>query len=197
MYQQTTTAYGAPPMMPQQPMMAPAPMMAPGPMMTGGMPAPMPGAMMTGGMPVRTTTFTPFITSLFGRTVQLIDERGKFLCGGDHHAHAHHNPNHSYHQSSYWFIEKHDAFGDRVRLRNTNGKYLCHDGRSSFCSMHHHGSRNDVAWHMEQFPGFGETFVCFRSHGGHFLGCDKHGHDVHCMSNGGPHSNQRFEIRFV
>jgi len=146
---------------------------------------------------VTTTAYSSFVTSCFGRPVQLVDEHGKFLCGGDRHPHAHHNPHHSFHQSSYWYIEKHDGFSDRVRLRNTNGKYLCHEGHTSYCTMHHHASHSHVSWHMMNFPGFRESFVTFRSHGGHFLGCDRHGHDVHCHNNGGPHGNQRFEVRFV
>jgi len=195
----------------------PMPGMMPGGPMPGMMPGgPMPGAFGSNpgfrqtsttsfGAPVTppatttvtTTSYSPFVTSCFGRPVQLVDEHGKFLCGGDRHPHAHHNPNHSFHQSSYWYIEKHDGFSDRVRLRNTNGKFLCHEGHSSYCTMHHHASHSHVSWHMTNFPGFRESFVTFRSHGGHYLGCDRHGHDVHCNNNGGPHGNQRFEVRFV
>jgi hypothetical protein len=144
-----------------------------------------------------TTAFSPFIVSLFGRPVQLLDEHGKFLCGGQSNPHSHHDPNHGFSQSSYWFIEKHEAFDDRVRLRSTNGLFLCHDGHSAFCSMHHNASHHGASWHMQQFPGYGQNFFVFRSHGGHLLGCDKHDHQVHCKNNGGPHSNQKFEVRFV
>jgi len=156
------------------------------------------GGPMMGGAPsmvqqTTTTAFAPAVSTTFNRCVQLWNLHGKFLCGGDRRAHGHLNPHHGYHQSSYWWIEPHQVYSDKVRLRNTNGQYLCHEGHSKYASMHPMASSQDVAWHMEFM---GDSFV-FRSHGGHFLGCDEWGHDVHCRSDGGPHRYQRFEVRYV
>jgi len=171
----------------------------PGPMpgqMTGAMPGQMPGQM-PGAVRQTTTTYAPVVTSCFGRPVQLFNHHGKFLTGGHHRPHGHRNPHHEFSQSSYWFIEPHDGFSDKVRLRNTNGKYLCHDGFSNHCSLHHVASSFDVAWHMEMFPGWSGQNVLFRSHGGKFLSLDVHDDHVHCRSHwGGPHESQRFEIRY-
>jgi len=201
--QQTTTMqqpgmYGQPPGMYGAP-----PMMTPG--MNPGMYGQPPGVvqqtttMGMGGMVQQTTTsFAPIVTSCFGRPVQLYNHHAKFLCGGTNNPHGHHNPNHEFSQSSYWFIEPHDMFGDKVRLRSQNGLYLCHIGGSMFCSMYPVASHNDVAWHMEMFPGFGGQNVLFRSHHGHYLSLDKHDSHVHCKSHyDGPHESQRFEIRYV
>jgi len=145
-----------------------------------------------------TTSYAPIVNSCFGRPVQLFNHYSKFLCGGSSSPHGHHDPNHGYNQSSYWFIEPHEGFSDKVRLRNTNGLYLCHVGGSPFCTMHPVASVSDVAWHMDVFPGFGEQAVLFRSHGGKFLGLDKHDHNVHCNSHfSGPHESQRFEVRYL
>jgi len=190
-----------------------------GGMPMGGMPGQM-GGMPMGGMPMgatgavqqtttmvqgrgavqqTTTTFAPVVQGCFGRPVQLYNHHAKFLCGGSEHPHGHHNPNHGYNQSSYWFIEPHQGFSDKVRLRNTNGRYLCHIGGSPFCSMHPVASTEDVAWHMDSFPGFGGQNVIFRSKHSNYLSLDKHDHQVHCKSHygGGVHESQRFEIRFV
>jgi len=174
---QQTTAYGAPPI--AAPYGAPAPF---------GGPA-----------VVQTTTFAPIVTSCFGRAVQLYNHYGKFLCGGVHKPHGHHNPNHGFNQSSYWFVEKHPGFSDKVRLRNSNGKYLCHEGGSQYCSMHHSPDHNGVSWHMDMFPGFSGQNVIFRSHHGHYLGCDRHDDLAHAKQHlsGQPHESQRFEVRYV
>jgi len=156
-----------------------------------------PGFGAPGAVVQTVTTFTPYVQSLFGRPVQLMDAHGKFITGGDHHVHSHHDPNFNFAQSSYWYIEKHEAFDDRVRLRNQNGKFLCHEGGSSFVIMHHNASNHNTSWHMITFPGRAENFVCFRSNGGHFLGADRHDSNVHCSSDGGPHAHQCFEIRFI
>jgi len=154
--------------------------------------------MMTAPAMVQTTTsYAPVVNSCFGRPIQLYNHHAKFLCGGSNNPHGHHNPNHGFNQSSYWFIEPHEMFGDKVRLRNQNGMYLCHIGGSMFCSMYPVASHNDVAWHMEMYPGFSGQNVLFRSHHGHYLSLDKHGSHVHCKSHwNGPHESQRFEIRY-
>jgi len=142
-----------------------------------------------------TTTFAPAVTQTFGRAVQLWNLHGKFLCGGDHKPHGHHNPHYGYNQSSYWYIEPHEGYSDKVRLKNTNGKYLCHDGHSGYAAMHHQASHKDVAWHMDSTG----SSVVFRSHGGHYLGCDsgEYDHAVHCRNEGSAHRSQQFEVRYV
>jgi hypothetical protein len=147
---------------------------------------------MVGGIQT-TTTFAPFITQAFGRKVQLWNHHGKFLVAGDHKPHAHFDPHHGFHHSSHWYIEPHDGFSDKVRLRAVNGKYLCHEGGSKYCSMHHNPSNQEVAWHMEQHGGH----VVFRSFRGHYLGCDDLGHDVHAYNTHHAHASQKFEMRFV
>jgi hypothetical protein len=141
----------------------------------------------------------PVASSCFGIPIQLFNHHGKFLCGGIHKPHGHHNPNHGFNQSSWWYIEPFPGFTDKVRLRNMNGKYLCHEGRSQFCSMHSSPSHSGVSWHMESYPGYSGQNVMFRSHGGHFLGCDVHDDLVHCKQHflGNAHANQRFEIRYI
>jgi hypothetical protein len=138
--------------------------------------------------------YAPFITAAFGREVQLWNYHGKFLVAGDHNPHAHHDPHHGFRHSSHWLIEAHDGYSDKVRLRSKgNGKFLCHDGHSKHCSMHHNGSQREVAWHMEQRG----SHVAFRSHSGHYLGCDDYGHEVHAYAVGHVHDCQKFEMRFV
>jgi len=185
-------------------MMAP-PMMAP-PMMSGyGAPgAAVQQTTTSYGTPAMSAvggvgSYLPVVSSCFGRPVQLFNHYGKFLCGGTNNPHGHHNPNHGFSQSSFWFIEPMDGFSGMVRLRNSNGLYLCHIGGSPFCSMHPVSSVSDVAWHMEMFPNFDGQNVMFRSHGGMFLSLDKHDSGVHCKPTGffgGPHVAQRFEIRY-
>jgi len=212
-YASQTSAYGTPGMygapMPMGAPGMPPPMGAPGmygapmPMGAPGMPVAQQtttvGAGPRGGVVQQqtTTSFAPIVSSCFGRPIQLYNHHGKFLCGGKNNPHGHHNPNHGFNQSSYWFIEPHDGFSDRVRLRNTNGLYLCHVGGTMFCSMHPVASSQDVAWHMEMYPGWNGQNVLFRSYGGHYLSLDKHDSGVHCRSHwGGPHESQRFEIRY-
>jgi len=207
MVQQTTTsAYGAPPPAYNQgPFASPYATATPyGAPPYGAPPGMVQQTVTTGGAPYggvvqqqTTTSFAPVVSSCFGRPVQLFNHHGKFLCGGTHRPHGHRNPHHGFNQSSYWFIEPHEAYSDKVRLRNTNGKYLCHEGGSSFCSMHSTASYRDVAWHMDMFPGWSGQNVIFRSFGGHYLGCDKHDDGVHCKQHfsGVPHESQRFEIR--
>jgi len=187
MVQQQTTSYGGMP-----PQMAPtiSPVIAPGMGMGMGMPPPM-------AVQTTTTNYAPIVQSCFGRPVQLFNHHGKFLTGGHHNPHGHRNPHHQFNQSSFWFIEPHESFSDKVRLRNTNGKYLCHDGNSAHCSLHHHASHRDVAWHMEMFPGFTGQNVMFRSHGGRFLSLDNYDEYVHAKAFwGAPGESARFEIRY-
>jgi len=203
MVQQTTSYGGMPP--PGMGMGMPPPgMMAPGIPPPGMGMAPGMGMGMAPGMPppmaVQTTTtnYAPIVQSCFGRPVQLFNHHGKFLTGGHHNPHGHRNPHHQFNQSSYWFIEPHESFSDKVRLRNTNGKYLCHDGNSAHCSLHHHASHKDVAWHMEMFPGFSGQNVMFRSHGGRFLSLDNYDEYVHAKAFwGSPGESARFEIRYM
>jgi len=143
----------------------------------------------------QTTTvaaFTPQVSASFRRGIQLWNLHGKFLVAGDYKPHGHHNPHHGFHHASHWHIEPHGAFTDKVSLRGKNGKYLCHEGHSSHTRMHHDPYHKDAAWHMEYFG----PYVTFRSHGGHYLGCDSFGHDVHAW-NEGPHNGQKFELRYV
>jgi len=145
-----------------------------------------------------TTTFAPIVTSCFGRPVQLYNHHAKFLCGGSSNPHGHHDPNHGYSQSSYWYIEPHEGFSDKVRLRSTTGQYLCHISGTPYCSMHPVASSHDVAWHMDMFPGYDGQNVLFRSKHGMFLSLDKHDSHVHCKSHyGAPHESQRFEVRHM
>jgi hypothetical protein len=139
-----------------------------------------------------TTTFLPQVSASFGRTVQLWNLHGKFLCAGEHNPHGHHDPHYGFRHSSHWIIEPHGVYSDKVSLRSVNGKYLCHEGHSSFVRMHHDARHQNVSWHM-QFYG---NEVTFRSNSGHFLGCDHIGHDVHAW-NEGPHLKQKFELRYT
>jgi len=166
-----------------------------GGMPIGGMPI---GGMPMGGMPqavvqsVTSTTFLPQVSESFGRAIQLWNLHGKFLVAGDYKPHGHHDPHHGFHHSSHWYIEPHSQFTDKVSLRGKNGKYLCHEGHSSHVRMHHEAFHKDVAWHMEFFG----PHVTFRSAGGHYLGCDDFGSEVHAW-NEGPERKQKFELRYV
>jgi len=157
----------------------------------GGVPGIIPGV---GGVTTTTTTtFAPQVSATFGRAVQLWNLHGKFLVSGDYKPHGHHDPHHGFHHASHWHIDPHGSFTDKVSLRGKNGKYLCHEGHSSHVRMHHEAFVKDAAWHME-FSNDG--FVTFRSTGGHYLGCDEFGHEVHAW-NEGPHRGQKFELRYV
>jgi len=139
---------------------------------------------------VSTTTFVPQVSASFGKAVQLWNLHGKFLVAGDHKPHGHHDPHYGYHHASHWHIEPHGQFTDKVSLREKNGKYLCHNGHH--VTMHHDVYSKEASWHMD----FNGGYTTFRSHSGHFLGCDEFGHEVHAW-NEGPHKGQKFEMRYV
>jgi len=122
--------------------------------------------------------------------VQLWNAHGKFLVAGDHKPHGHHDPHYGFHHASHWLINPHNTFTDKVSLLGKNGKYLCHEG--SHISMHADPYRKEASWHMDFF----EQYVVFRSHNGHYLGCDQYGDTVHAYQDG-PHHGQKFELRYV
>jgi len=75
-------------------------------------------------------------------------------------------------------------------------RYLSHSG-SAVQLFHESSNHQDCSWHMNVFPGYGTEDICFRSHHGHWLQCDKHGHQVEAQSHNQPHESARFTLRYV